>query len=197
MLYPTNPPIIAHLLYDVYMKLWSLLFLICGSFYSLPIAAQTVTLTIPMSMGTTEFTGSPNGTVLMATNGNMRYGNGLSGVVDGVPGVFIVTRPQGSGAVDVDISCAATATLAHSSGATLSMTPRISIRRGRGFNNSNSHNCLGLNTVVETMTLRNNANNNDVFVGGEIFTAGAGLTSGIYNTSNAGGVPITVRIVLQ
>lgn len=159
--------------------------------------AQPITFTgiTDTAFGQIDYTGAATGTIDMGTDGTIIYGAGFTGSGIGTAGGFTI---NGAKNADVDISCATTATMANSAGATLPITS-VEFVMDRGgnagaFGTGNA--CLGLGTTVITHRLKNNTAQNAVAVGMRIdATGGVPSGPGFFSTANPGGASLTFRVV--
>jgi hypothetical protein len=96
----------------------------------------------------------------------------------------------------IEIRCVTTATLAHSNGDTINLSPiKVSLASPQAYNAATD--CAGGGVTVLTGTLSVAPVNNVVYLGGQLDIAAASV-SGAYNTTtNAGGVPITLTVIFN
>lgn len=152
-----------------------------------------VTLVDPvtLSFGKTDYSLPLTGTITVGTDGTVVY----TGVFDG-PGVGTAgqLRIQETVGTVVEISCA-DGTLAHSGGATLTLEGAVVMGAANVGAYGAGLACIDLNTVLTTHTVSTLNSENTMFFAGRLTPVS--LQSGTYNTTNSGGLPLAVRVVVQ
>ena len=139
-----------------------------------------------------DFTGTPAGTdfVQLATNGTVSYaGAAFSGNTAGQAADVTIL---GDGVSAVNISCSTGATLSNGTNTLAVNQMQLSVNTGDAFGAAD-HTCAGLGITPLAHTLDGT---DKVLIGGQIVGAST-LTSGVYNTVLASGVPSAVRVVYQ
>jgi hypothetical protein len=154
---------------------------------------QSLTVQQGMAFGSIAFSGNPqSGNIPMGTNGTVMYGSSTDGNGFGTPAQLTI-----GGDVDtvVDIRCSDSATLAHSSGNTLTLSPiKMSLINGQTFSAATT--CAGLATSALSHTVSANAALNTLWLGGQLQTHGQNVANGAYGTHVPGGNAITVQVII-
>ncbi len=147
-----------------------------------------------ISFGHIDYDAVHKGGLALGTDGNLTLGSNSVGLVlsGSVNQGSITVSNDGS---TMEISCDHSATLANTNGDLLAITP-TEIINGAGVAFGEATRCRGVGTdplIASGLTeLKIGA---QLVVGAEF--GSSDLTGGTYNTSNAGGDPITVSVVYQ
>ncbi|MCK5295841.1 MAG: hypothetical protein KAJ75_03020 [Alphaproteobacteria bacterium] len=155
-------------------------------------SAITLTDPVTMAFGTIQFTGSATGNVDMGTNAGIAYTSGYSGGGTGAAGSITINGTSGEG---VDISCETTGTLSDGTNTMPITSTQFSVETGAVFGSGTS--CAGLGVTPSAHTISATASENVVLLGARIDGSTAPVAGGDYNTTNANGDPITMRVVYQ
>lgn len=147
---------------------------------------------VDMDFGTIDYTASAAATTITLA--------AADGALSSTDAVNYTTAANGTvGSIDVsgevgeviEISCEATGAVSDGSN---SLTLNNVIVRVNGGDTT----CAGLGTSPATHTVDATPANNQLSLGADLVVGGGGIAaSGTYNTTNAGGDPITVRVVYQ
>jgi hypothetical protein len=150
-----------------------------------------------MDFGTVDYEPVHTGTVQLATNDTVTLGGGSSGITvsGGSPAAAIVNL-GGDGASIVEVSCEDGGLLTDGGANNLTLqNTEYSIDTGVAFGSGIS--CSGLGVSPTSIDLSANPTPK-ILLGGEIDVSGSAINvSAIYGTFNAGGNPMTVRVVYQ
>ncbi len=139
-----------------------------------------------------EYTGIPaaGDHITLATNGDITVaGTAFSAPATGQAGDVGITGSNGS---DVEVSCEVNATI--SDGTNTLTVDQMEIVMDIGVAAGIGTSCAGLGTSPLVHTLDGT---DIVLVGGRIDGNTGTVTDATYNTTNAGGDPVTVRVVYQ
>lgn len=160
-------------------------------------AAVSVSATQNVSFGEIEFDPTHDATVILGTDGGISIGGGASGVqLVGGSHTPASLNLNGDGISMADVSCVNTAVLSDGAGETVSLT-NIEIAVDTGVASGSGISCLGLGANVSTVDF--SITPAPVFLIGGILdlSSNALSASTTYSTSNAGGSPITFRVIYQ
>lgn len=157
-------------------------------------AAITLNNAVAMAFTRIEYNGSSNGNISLGTNGNITYTGGYQGDGTGVAGQLRINDSSG---ITVDVTCSDTATISDGSNTFTIQNLEIVVGSANRVATGLANDCQGLGTGAVGHTLNNTAANDTIYIGGQI-DGGSGVSAeGTYNTSNSGGVPISIRVVVQ
>lgn len=155
--------------------------------------SQSLSVQQGMAFGSIAFRGNPqSGNLQMGSNGTITYGPSTDGSGFGTPAQLTI-----GGAVDtvVDVRCSSSATLAHSSGATLTLSPiKISLATGQTYGTATT--CAGLSTSSLSHTVSANGALNALWLGGQLQTNSQNLANGDYGSQLSGGSTIIVQVIV-
>lgn len=157
------------------------------------IEALTLTGAVDMDFGSIEFTGSANGNVTLGTNGTVAGTSGYtSSAGTGTAGSVVINGTTGEG---VDISCEASGTLSDGTNTMPMNATEVVVETGVASGSGTA--CAGLGTSPLTHTIAGVTAQDTVLVGATIDGSTTPAAGGTYNTSNASGDPVTVRVTYQ
>ena len=150
-----------------------------------------------MNFGNVNFEPNHSGEIRLATNGSVQLGGGASGLTldGGSPTAGDVTI-SGDGQSNIEISCESNGVLGSNGSGTLNLQDvQFSVDSGRSYGAAT--NCSGLSSPAAVLDLASN-NAPKLFFGGALNVSGNAISaSDQYSTANAGGDPVTVRVVYQ
>ncbi|MCA3243843.1 MAG: hypothetical protein INF43_00870 [Alphaproteobacteria bacterium] len=155
--------------------------------------AWAVSLVDPVTLnfGKTDYALPLTGTIALGTDGTVAYSGAFDGSGVGAAGQL---RLQDTPGTVVEIACA-DGTLAHSGGATLALEGGLAVGAANVGTYGAALACDGLGTVLTTHSLTAQNSENIIFFGGRLTPTS--LQAGAYTTTNTGGVPLAVRVVVQ
>ena len=150
-----------------------------------------------MDFGYVDYDPIHAGQIQLGTDGSVQLGGGASGVSlnGGTPTAGDITL-SGDGQSTIQISCESSGVLGAGGVSTLNLqNVEFAIDTGQVYGSGTP--CAGLSSSSATIDLASN-NAPQIFFGGALDLSGNAITrSDHYSTANAGGDPVTVRIVYQ
>lgn len=155
-------------------------------------SALTLTNPIPMAYGIIQFSDSAAGNIDMGTNASIIYTDGYSGGSMGAAGSVTINGTTGE---IVDISCITVATLSDGTNTMPITSAEINIASGVAFGSGIA--CAGLGIASMAHTISATPTNNNILLGARIDGSTSPVASGAYSTANAGGSPLTIRVIYQ
>ena len=160
------------------------------------VAAISLTKNTDMAFGDVEYATTHAGDIQLGTDGTVV----LTGTTGLTLGVAATTAGDvdisGDGASIIEISCETGGTLADAAANTLTLSA-VEFTTGAGGAPGTGTACAGLGTTPATVDLAVTATPK-VLMGGTINVNGNAIaTSDTYSTTNAGGDPVTLRVVYQ
>lgn len=148
---------------------------------------------INIGFGTIYFTSTASGNISMGTNSSISYGSGYSGSGSGTAGAAPISG--GKTGDFVDITCSSTAILSDGTN-TMSITfAEIAMDLGVAFGSGTT--CAGIGNSPLTHQMSATLSDNIIYMGAQIDGSTAPTEAGAYNTTNSGGTPFIIQIVLQ
>ena len=160
-------------------------------------AAVALTKNTDMNFGTVEYDVAHTGTIELGTDGNAGLAAGSTGMtLSGTPTAGDVDV-SGDGASIVDISCETGGTLTDGGANTLTLSAvEISTAAGGAAAGAGTA-CAGLATAAASVDLAVTATPK-ILMGASIDVTADGIDGSFdYDTANAGGDPVTLRVVYQ
>jgi len=150
-----------------------------------------------MNFGNIDYDPNHTGTIELGTNGALQLASGSSGISlnGGAPSAGDLTI-SGDGQSTIQISCENGGVLGAGGGHALPLqNVEFAVDTGRAYGAGTP--CSGLASSSTTIDLASNIAPKILF-GGALNVSGNAITySGNYSTTNAGGDPVTVRVVYQ
>lgn len=143
-----------------------------------------------MNFGIVEFTAVHSGDIRLATNGVIALYNAVGLVLSGVAAAGSVDI-SGDVSEAMEISCETLATLTDGIGNSLT-ADSLEIATGAGIGFGLGTACAGI-SISPLVSIGATV----VKIGGRINVDGSILYAGDYDTSNAGGDPVTIQVVYQ
>jgi len=150
-----------------------------------------------MNFGDVDYDTIHSGAIELGTNGTVQLASGSAGINlnGGAPSAGDLTI-SGDGQSTIQISCESAGVLGASGGHALTLqNVEFAIDTGRTYGAGTS--CSGLASPGASIDLASNTSP-QIFFGGALDVSGNAIShSGNYSTTNAGGDPVTVRVVYQ
>ena len=154
--------------------------------------AQVLQVQDDLELGLLDIAQIP-GTARLGTNSSISYLGGLIGAGFGTAGLIRVTGKNGAA---VDISCSTAATLSNGSDtiAVTSIEMVVGANAGTSPGGPGVVPCLGIGLTSVQLVAGNN-NPNAALIGAALATTGT-ESGGSYDTSNSGGLPLFIEMVV-
>jgi hypothetical protein len=144
-----------------------------------------------------EYTGTPDTSELRVFTDGSRAATGAFYVIPGTGNATAgVLRVTATPAETINIACDDTATLAETGGGTIILSALEIDTTGGVAGNATDCDAAGLTNPVVPALAIGGGGTQDIQIGGRIVAnSGSGVGGFVYSTSNAGGNPITLRVL--
>lgn len=150
-----------------------------------------------LNFGQVDYEPSHSGAIQLGTDGNIQLGSGTFGISlnGGTPTAGDITL-SGDGQSTIEISCENNGVLTAGGANTLNLqNVEFAVDAGQAFGSGTQ--CAGLAAPAAAIDLASN-NTPKILIGGALNVASNAITSSnTYSTTNAGGDPVTMRVVYQ